>query len=105
MRPRSDWVLIELEPEKKQNGLIFRPGPAPVRTAIALAVGPGRTTKKGKLIPCEVKVGDRFPFFKAATETGQGRKIAERLPEGQEMIRESDVLFVYEEGADYEVTV
>lgn len=105
MRPRSDWVLIRLEPEKKSSGLIVRPGPAPVRTAVALAVGPGRVTKKGKLIPCALKVGDRFPFFKAATETGQGKKIAERLPEGQEMIRESDVLFVFEDGSDYEVTV
>lgn len=106
MRPLHDWVLIELEPEKKvTSGGIILTGPAPVRIARAVAVGPGRMTKKGKLIPSQVKVGDRFPFFKAATETQQGRKIAERLPEGQEAIRESDILFVFEEGTAYEVTV
>jgi len=104
MRPRHDWVHIEIEPLKEKTGIILT-GPEPVRVARAIAVGPGRTTKKGKLIPCQVKVGDRFPFFKAVTETGQGRKIAERLPEGQAAIRESDILFLFEDGADYEVTV
>ncbi len=106
IRLRGDWVLVELEPERTRtrNGVIHL-GPDPIRTARVLAVGPGRLTrKKGQPIPTGLKPGDRFPFFKAATETKQGLELSLRLPEGQELVRAKDVLFVIEEG-DPEITL
>lgn len=101
----SDWVRVELEPApEKSKGGIFLPGVQPVRFAKVLQVGPGRRGRKQQLIPMELKVGDRFPFFVAAAHTQQGQQLGMLLPEGQELIRESDVLFVVDEG-DVEVTL
>lgn len=102
----NDYVLVELEPEPPalQSGIIL-PGPAPVRIARVLGVGPGRRDKKGRLIRMQLKEGDRFPFFKAAADTAQGKALAQRLPEDQKIVRESDVLFVIEPGYTPEVTV
>lgn len=106
MRLLHDWVLVELEPPRRQTkGGLHLVGPDPVRIARVVGVGPGRRDKKGRLRPTQVKVGDRFPFFKAATETKQGRLLAEKLPEGQELVRESDILFVIEGDGDVEVTL
>lgn len=98
-RLRSDWIRVELEPEKKVSpgGIIFTTA-RPIRIARVLQMGPGRRGKKGQLIPTGLNIGDRFPFFKAAADTRQGRSLGELLPEGQELIRASDVLFVIEEG-------
>lgn len=103
-RLRSDWVLVELEraPERTSGGIV-KVGPDPIRTAKVVQVGPGRHYAD-RFVPTSVKPGDRFPFFKAASDTRQGRQLAERLPEGLELIREGDILFVIEEG-DVEVTV
>lgn len=102
---RSDWIRVELEPapERSRGGIVLV-GARPVRIARVLQTGPGRRGRKGQLIPMGLRIGDRFPFFKAAADTQQGRQLGELLPEGQELIRESDVLFVIEEG-DVEVTV
>lgn len=101
---RSDWVLVELEPAKEKTaGGIIKVGPDPVRTARVLMVGPGRRFVD-RYVPTVVKVGDRFPFFKATSDTKQGRQLAEKLPENQELIREGDILFIFEEG-EMEVTV
>lgn len=104
LRLMQDWVRIELEPaDEVSKGGIICVGPQPVRIAKVLDVGPGRYYGK-KYVPTVVKVGDRFPFFKAATETKSGRMLSELLPEDQELIRESDILFVIEEG-DVKVSV
>ena len=98
LRPLGDWVIVELEPASEvSKGGIILVGPQPVRIAKAVAVGPGRVIKS-RFRPTEVRPGDRFPFFKAVTETGKLRPVAEALPEGQEMIQESDILFVIEDG-------
>lgn len=104
-RLRSDWIRVELEPEAKasRGGILFTTA-RPIRIARVLQVGPGRRGRKGQLIPMELKIGDRFPFFVAAAQTQQGRQLGMLLPEGQELIRESDVLFVIDEG-DIEVNV
>ncbi len=104
-RLRSDWIRVELEPapEKSRGGIILASA-VPIRMAKVLQTGPGRRGRKGQLIPMELKIGDRFPFFKAAADTQQGRQLGMLLPEGQEIIRESDVLFVIEEG-NVEVTL
>lgn len=102
----GDCVLVELEPEKAtlRSGIVL-PGPAPVRVARVLRVGPGRRDKKGRLIRMQLEIGDRFPFFKAATDTKQGRALAAKLPEDVRLVRETDVLFVLEPGYDPEITV
>lgn len=99
MKLLQDWVLIELEPEATQTraGIVLT-GPSPVRTAKVIAAGPGRHYKNN-FVPTSVKPGDRFPFFKAATDTSNGKKLAEKLPDNQELIRETDILFVIEEGS------
>jgi co-chaperonin GroES (HSP10) len=102
---RGEWIRVELEPARERSrGGIIMPGAQPIRLAKVLQTGPGRRGRKGQLIPMSLKVGDRFPFFKAAADTQQGRQLGELLPEGQELIKESDVLFVIEEG-DIEVSL
>lgn len=66
-----------------------------------LATGPGKRNRKGVLVPMELAVGDRFPFFKAVTETKQGHALGLLLEENEALVRESDVLFI----ADEEMTV
>lgn len=62
-RPVRDIVLVKLEqpPEKMANGL-FRPKTAQdkeAKFATVVAVGPGRVSDHGVLIPVAVKPGER----------------------------------------------
>ena len=68
IRPLSDHILIEpiKEEEKTKTGILLpetaekeRPEQGKV-----IAVGPGRKTAKGQIIPLEVKPGDRVLFTK-----------------------------------------
>lgn len=68
IKPLSDHILIEpiKEREKTKAGILLpetaekeRPEQGKV-----IAVGPGRKTASGKIIPLEVKVGDRVLFTK-----------------------------------------
>jgi chaperonin GroES len=98
LRLFHDWVHVRVEPARTQtSGGILLVGPEPIRMAEVLAVGPGRRNKKGKLIPTQVQVGDRFPFFKGASETRQGHALALLLEDNEALLLESDVLFVAEE--------
>ena len=106
IRLLHDWVLIQMEdaPETSKAGLILV-GAQPIRKARVIATGPGRRYgKKDVLVPMRLQPGDRFPFFKAATETKQGEALSLCLPDGQELIRETDILFVIDEG-DVEVSL
>lgn len=97
-----DWVHIKVDPAPTQSsGGIHLVGAVPIRMATVLAIGPGKRNRKGVLIPMELKVGDRFPFFKAVTETKQGHALELLLDDNEALIRENDVLFI----ADEEVTV
>ena len=97
---RSDWILAELEPEPEVSADgIVRVGPEPVRIARVLQTGPGRRTRGGAVIPTDVRVGERFPFFAAAADTAAGRSLRAHLSEHQVLIRESDILFVIQSGA------
>ena len=106
----SDWMIAELEPEPKATkGGIIKVAAEPIRFARCKSVGPGRvfwSKSRGSyyLVPSEVQPGDRFPFFKAASETKQGHTLAMLLEDNEVLIRASDVLFVVEEG-DVEVTL
>jgi len=93
-----DWVHVKIERARTQTaGGILLVGPEPIRMAEVLAVGPGRRDKKGKLKPTQLKVGDKFPFFKAASETRQGHALAMLLEDNEALLLESDVLFVADE--------
>ena len=66
-RPLHDRVLIEsLESEEKTAGGIIIPDTAKEKPqeVKVIAVGPGTKTEDGKIIPMDVKVGDRVLFGK-----------------------------------------
>jgi chaperonin GroES len=66
-RPLHDRVLVEsLESEEKTAGGIIIPDTAKEKPqeGKVIAVGPGTKTEDGKIIPMDVKVGDRVLFGK-----------------------------------------
>ena len=67
LRPLQDRVLIRrVEPETKSAGGIFIPDTAqekPMEGEI-VAVGPGARDDNGKVVPLDVKAGDRILFGK-----------------------------------------
>jgi chaperonin GroES len=93
LRPLQDRVLIRrVEPETKSAGGIFIPDNVqekPVEGEI-IAVGSGARGEDGKLIPMEVKPGDRVLFGKwSGTEV--------KLDGDELMImKESDIMGVLE---------
>lgn len=92
-RPLHDRVLVKrLEGEAKTAGGIIIPDTAKEKPQEGeiLAVGPGARDESGKLVPLDVKVGDRVLFGKwSGTEV----KV-----DGQDLIimKESDVMGVIE---------
>ena len=92
-RPLHDRVLVRrVEQEEKSAGGIIIPDTAKEKPSQGeiIAVGPGGRDEAGKLIPIDVKVGDRVLFGKwSGTEV----KI-----DGQELLimKESDVMGVIE---------
>ena len=89
LRPLADRVIVKiLESEEKTKGGIFLPDTAkekPQRGEI-VAAGKGRVTEDGKVLPLEVKAGDKVLFSKYA---GTEIKLS-----GEEylMMREEDIL-------------
>ena len=66
-RPLHDRIVIKrIEAETKTAGGIFIPDTAAEKPqkGEAVAVGPGGRDESGKLIPIDVKVGDRVMFGK-----------------------------------------
>lgn len=102
IEPKNDWLLVELEPLREfAKGLIIRTAPEPIRTARVIAVGKGKQYPD-KFVPTVIKPGERVAFFYAIAETKQGRQVSYLLPEGQELIRETDILGVLEDGVHIE---
>ena len=92
-RPLHDRVVVRrLEQEEKTKGGIIIPDTAKEKPqqGKVIAVGKGKKTEDGKVLPLDVKVGDKVLFGKYA---GTEIKI-----EGQEylMMREDDILGVVE---------
>ncbi len=93
IRPLQDRILVKrIEEEAKTAGGIFIPDTAkekPQKGEI-VAAGKGKKTEDGKLIPIDVKAGDKVLFGKYA---GTEVKI-----EGEEylIMREDDILGVIE---------
>ena len=67
VQPLGDRILVEvLEAKEKTKGGIILPDSAKEKPqeAKVIAVGKGRVTEDGKIIPLEIKVGDRILFSK-----------------------------------------
>ncbi len=93
IRPLQDRVIVKrLEEEEKTKGGIIIPDTAKEKPqeGKVLAVGKGKITEDGKVVPLDVKVGDRILFGKYA---GTEIKV-----EGEEhlIMREEDILGIIE---------
>lgn len=93
IRPLHDRVIVKrLESERTTAAGIVIPdsaGEKPDQGEV-LAVGPGKRDDAGKIIPMDVKVGDRVLFGKYAGQTVKA--------EGEELLvmREEDIMGVLE---------
>ena len=93
IRPLGDRLLVKrLEEEEKSKGGIIIPDSAKEKPqeGQVVAVGKGKLLDDGKMVPLEVKAGDKILFGKYA---GTDVKI-----EGEEhlIMREDDVLGIIE---------
>src|SRR3982750_2796026 len=97
-RPLHDRVVVKrIEAEEKTAGGIIIPDTAKEKPQEGeiVAVGPGGRDETGKLIPIEIKVGDRVLFGKwSGTEV----KI-----EGEDLLimKESDILGIVEDAGKF----
>ncbi len=94
VRPLNDRILVErIEEEEKTAGGIIIPDAAKEKPSQGkvIAVGNGKKTDDGKVIPLDVKEGDKILFGKYA---GTEIKV-----EGKEylMMREDEVFAVIED--------
>jgi chaperonin GroES len=93
IRPLQDRVIVRrLEEEEKTKGGIIIPDTAKEKPqeGKVIAVGKGKITEEGKVIPLDVKVGDRILFGKySGTEVKIGGE--EHL-----IMREEDILGIIE---------
>ena len=91
IKPLADRVVIKPAPaEEKTKGGIILPDTAKEKPVLGevVAAGPGRKGEDGKIIPLEVKVGDKVLYGKySGTEV---------TLDGQEylIMRESDIFAV-----------
>ena len=93
IRPLQDRILVKrIEEEEKSRGGIIIPDTAKEKPSEGrvLAVGKGKVTEDGKVLPLDVKKGDRILFSKYAGTEVQ--------VDGEEhiIIREDDVLGIVE---------
>jgi len=93
IRPLHDRIIVKrLEEEKKTASGIVIPDTAAEKPdqGEVKAVGKGKKTDEGKVLPLDVKVGDRVLFGKYS---GQTVKV-----EGEELLvmREEDIMGVVE---------
>jgi chaperonin GroES len=93
IRPLGDRILVKrIEDEEKTKGGIIIPDTAKEKPqeGRVIAVGRGKMTEDGKVIPLDLKAGDKILFGKYA---GSEVKI-----DGEEhlILREDDVLGVIE---------
>lgn len=91
LKPLADRVIIKPMPaEEKTKGGIIVPDTAKEKPVIGeiVAVGPGKRSEDGKVIPMEVKVGNKVLYGKySGTEV---------TVEGEEylIMRESDIFAI-----------
>ncbi len=91
IKPLADRIVIEaLEDTEEMRGSLYIPDTAkekPMQGTV-IAMGPGRRSEEGEIVPIELKVGDRVLYGKySGTEvTVDGTEFL--------IIKESDVLAV-----------
>ncbi len=94
IKPLSDHILIEpIKEEEKTKSGIFLPETAEKEKSeegIIIAIGPGKKTDDGKIIPLSVKPGDKVLFGKYGP--------SEIKVDGKEYLiaKEDDILAVIE---------
>jgi len=93
IRPLQDRVLVKrLEEEEKTKGGIIIPDTAKEKPQMGkvVAAGKGKKTEDGKVVPLDVKAGDKILFSKYA---GTEVKV-----DGDELLimREDDILGIVE---------
>ncbi len=93
IRPLQDRVIVNrLEEEEKTKGGIIIPDTAKEKPqeGKVIAVGKGKVTGEGKVVPLDVKAGDKILFGKYS---GTEIKV-----EGEELLimREEDILGIIE---------
>jgi chaperonin GroES len=89
-RPLHDRVVVKrIDAEEKSAGGIIIPDSAKEKPSQGeiIAVGPGGRDEAGKLIPIDVKVGDRVLFGKWSGTEGQDLLI----------MKESDIMGIIDE--------
>ena len=95
MKPTSDRILVEPLP-RKQTGLIVLPDSAEdehnsgAKLYRVIATGPGLISRKGVLLPMEVRAGDRViahSYTEGPVHLGDGSR--------RRIIRQSQVLLVF----------
>jgi chaperonin GroES len=92
IRPLSDRLVVKrTQEEEKTKGGIIIPDTAKEKPleGVVVAVGSGKAVKNGKIIPLDVKAGDKVLFGKYS---GTEVKV-----DGEELVllREDDVLAVF----------
>ena len=90
--PLGDRVVIRpLEAEDKSKGGIVLPDTAKEKPQEGkiIAVGKGRVTEEGKIIPPEVKVGDKILYGKYS-----GTEITTKEGEELLILKEEDILAI-----------
>ncbi len=93
VRPLGDRVLVKpLEVEEKKKGGIIIPDTAKEKPqeGKVVAVGKGKITEEGKVLPLDVKVGDKILFGKYS---GNEIKIDD---EDYLIVKEEDILAIVE---------
>ncbi|MCK5571854.1 MAG: co-chaperone GroES [Bacteroidetes bacterium] len=91
MKPLADRVVIKpSEAEEKSRGGIILPDTAKEKPVVGevVAVGPGKLSDEGKIVPMELKVGDKVLYGKySGTEV---------TVEGEEylIMREADIFAI-----------
>lgn len=88
VQPLRDFIVVAkpVEEERTESGLIFKPATADTKVvkSTVLAVGSGRVTASGTVVPLEVKVGDVVVFNKSyATDLTEGGQTVLLLREEQ----------------------
>lgn len=95
IRPLYDRIVVKrIEEQETKVGGLFIPDSAKEKPQVGevLAVGQGKRTDEGKLIPLDVKVGDRILFGKYS-----GSDIPKAYGEENLIMREDEVLGIIED--------
>jgi chaperonin GroES len=95
IRPLYDRIVVKrIEEQETKVGGLFIPDSAKEKPQVGevLAVGQGKRTDEGKLIPLDVKVGDRILFGKYS-----GSDIPKAYGDENLIMREDEVLGIIED--------